>query len=150
MEKSENKRLRGPPGATQQALQLYRERFGAGSWRVSAGRLWSSEPNPSPGALKTLIIILVGDPKTTREVAAVWLNTTSWRSLGRRGFSAPLSVANQSLGVGNRSVLRRLSDGNRWFPIGYRPPKWGSRKYYLLLHQPESGWCGLQVIFFIP
>ena len=62
----------------------------------------------------------------------------------------PVSVANQSLVVGNPSVLGRLSDGNRSFQIGYRPPTWGARKCYLLLHQPESGRCRLQVTLFIP
>ena len=52
---------------------------------------------------------------------------------------------NQSLAAGNRSAFGRLSDGNRRFPIGNRLPKWGARKYYLLLHQPESGRCRLQV-----
>ena len=135
-EKSENKRLRGPPGATQQALQLYRERFGAGSWRVSAGRLWSSEPNPSPGALKTAIIILAGDPKTTREVlcgrclAQHHLVEESW---GEKGFlCSPFgrqSVAwgGQSVGppspVGRQSVVSdRLST-----------PKMGCQKVLLAL-----------------
>ena len=27
-------------------------------------------------------------------------------------------------------------------------PTWDGKKYYLLSHQPESGWCGLQVILF--
>ena len=66
--------------------------------------------------------------------------------IGNRSAPGGLSVAKQSLVAGNRSALGRLSDGNRRFPIGYRLPKWGARKYYLLSHQPESGWCGLQVI----
>ena len=66
--------------------------------------------------------------------------------IGNRSAPGRLSVAKQSLVAGNRSALGRLSDGNRRFPIGYRLPKWGARKYYLLSHQPESGWCGLQVI----
>ena len=52
----------------------------------------------------------------------------------------------QSLLVGIRSVLGRLSDGNWCFPLGFQPPKWGARKYYLHLHLPESGRCRLQVI----
>ena len=56
------------------------------------------------------------------------------------------SVANRSLLVGIRSVLGRLSDGNWCFPLGFQPPKWGARKYYLHSPQPESGRCGLQVI----
>ena len=52
----------------------------------------------------------------------------------------------QSLLVGIRSVLGRLSDGNWCFPLGFQPPKWGARKYYLHSPQPESGRCGLQVI----
>ena len=72
LKKSENKRLRGPPGAAQQALQLYREYFGAGSWRVSAGRLWSRESNPSPGTLKKPIILLVTGGSQDDPRGVVW------------------------------------------------------------------------------
>ena len=76
-----------------------------------------------------------------------------WRirfPVGNRSVRGGFSVANQSLVVGNRSVLGRLLDGNRWCQIRCRPPTWGARKCYLLLHQLESGRCRLQVSLLIP
>ena len=85
------------------------------------GSVSSSEPNNTS---RRVGFLLRTPRRPTRCcVAAVWLlcSTTSWRSLGgSRGFEKGF--------------------------LGYRPPKWGARKYYLLLHQPESGRCRLQVI----